>query len=460
MRRFIGTKSLYKKIITIAVPIMIQNLITNFVALIDNIMVGRIGTEQMSGVAIVNQIFMVFNLAVFGAVSGAGIFCAQFFGKGDNEGVRHTMRFKIITALLITVIGTAVFVLWGENLISSYLHDAEKGIDLVKTFECAKSYMTIMLAGNLAFALEQAYSSTLREGGNTTMPMVAGIIAVVTNTFLNWLLIFGVGIFPKMGVQGAALATVISRILQVLIVIGWTHMNRNKLTYPKGLYRNFKIPLPLAKRIMFKGFIPLVTNETLWAAGMAMLTQCYSLRGIDVVAGLNISTTVVNLFNVLFIATGSGIAVIQGQLLGAGKFDEAKDAAPKLIAFSTVICVGVGAVMAAFSSVFPMAYNTTDNVKELAKVFILISAFFMPMHGMCHSTYFTIRSGGKTGITFLFDSGYTWAVAVPFAYCLSHFTKLDIFLVYFLCQAIELIKCFVGAILVKNDVWISNIVTD
>lgn len=460
IKNFIGTRSFYKKILTIAIPIMIQNLITNFVALIDNIMVGQVGTEQMSGVAIINQIFMVFNLAVFGSVSGAGIFCAQFFGKGDNEGVRHTFRFKIITAIVITILGTAVFLLLGDGLIMSYLHDAEKGIDLVKTFESAKGYMLIMLVGNLAFALEQAYSSTLREGGNTTLPMIAGIVAVVTNTFLNWMLIFGIGFFPEMGVLGAALATVISRYIQVLIVICWTHLNRNRLVFPKGLYRSMKIPVALAKSIFFKGFIPLVINETLWAAGMAMLTQCYSLRGIDVVAGLNISTTVVNLFNVLFIATGSGIAVMLGQMLGAGKFQEAKESAPKLIAFSTILCIGVGLVMALLSPLFPKVYNTTADVKYLATIFILISALFMPMHGMCHATYFTIRSGGKTGITFLFDSGYTWVVVVPFAYGLSHFTGLNIFVVYFLCQTIELIKCVIGAILIKKDVWISNIVDE
>ncbi len=458
MKRLIGSKDLYKKIIKLAIPIMVQNLITNFVALIDNIMIGAVGTEQMSGVAIVNQIFFVFNLAVFGAVSGAGIFCAQFFGKGDYNGVRHTLRFKIISAIAITAVGMGVFLLLGDNLITSFLHDADKGIDLALTFDSAKTYMLIMLVGNVAFALESAYSSTLREGGNTTVPMAAGIAAIITNTCLNWLLIFGIGPFPELGVAGAAIATVISRFVQVSIVIFWTHKNRNRLVYPKGLYRGFKIPLALAKRITVKGFLPLVLNETLWAAGMAMLTQCYSLRGIDVVAGLNISTTVSNLFNVMFIAIGSGVSIIQGQFLGAGKFYEAKDSAPKLIAFSTVICIFVGAVMASLSSVFPMVYNTSEHIKSLATNFILLSALFMPIHGMCHSTYFTIRAGGKTGITFLFDSGYTWLVAVPLAYCLAHFTDLGIFTVYFLVQGAEMAKCIIGGVLVSKNVWLSNIV--
>jgi len=288
--------------------------------------------------------------------------------------------------------------------------------------------------------------------------MVAGICAILTNTCLNFLLIFGIGPFPELGVSGAAIATVISRFLQIAIIAFWTHKNRERLIYPKGLYRSFRVPGALTKRIMKKGFIPLVLNETLWGAGMAMLTQCYSVRGIDVVAGLNISTTVVNLFNVMFIAIGVGISVILGQMLGGGEFEAAKDAAPRLIAFSALTCVGVGAVMASLSWLFPMAYNTSDGVREFATAFIIVSAIFTPLHGMAHSTYFTLRSGGKTGITFLFDSGYTWVVAVPFAFFLSRYTNLHIFNVYFLCQGVEILKCMVGAYLVKKNVWISNIV--
>ena len=130
MGKLIGSWSFYKKTLMIAIPVMIQNLITNFVALIDNIMVGQVGTEQMSAVAIVNQLFFVYNLTIFGAISGAGIFCAQFFGKGDIEGVRNTFRFKILTVSVLTGIGIAVFLLFGDNLITMYLHDAEEGIDL------------------------------------------------------------------------------------------------------------------------------------------------------------------------------------------------------------------------------------------------------------------------------------------------------------------------------------------
>lgn len=458
MRKLIGSWSFYKKTLIIAVPIMVQNLITNFVALIDNIMVGQVGTEQMTGVAIVNQLMFVFNLAVFGALSGSGIFSAQFFGKGDREGVKHTVRFKLITVSFMCLVGIFVFGFASDGLINMYLSGEAGEINSLLTFRCAKNYIVIMIIGLVPFALEQVYSSTLREEGITTVPMYAGIVAVVTNTLLNALLIFGLGPFPTLGVQGAAIATVIARFIQAAIVIIWTHKNRDTLVYPKGLYRSLFVPRDLMKHICIKGLIPLTANEFLWSMGIAALTACYSIRGVDVVAGQNIASTVVNLFNVLFIAFGSGISVVIGQMLGASEFEEAEDAAPKLIFFSTAMCVVVGAVMSVCAPLFPQLYNTTQNVRELATAFIIISAIWMPAHGMLHATYFTLRSGGKTVITFFFDCGFSWIVSVPLAYCLASFTSLDIVKIYFIVQSAELIKCVIGYVLIKKGVWLSNIV--
>lgn len=454
MKKLIGSWSFYKKTLLIAIPIMVQNLITNFVALIDNIMVGGKGTELMSGVAIVNQLLFVFNLAVFGALSGSGIFSAQFFGKGDKEGVKHTMRFKLITAFVICVISIVVFIFAGEPLINLYLKGESGDIDVLLTLKSAEEYMAIMLIGLVPFALEQVYSGTLREGGISTVPMYAGITAVITNISLNYLFMYVL----NWGVAGAAIATVISRFVQAGIVIVWTHRKRNSLVYPKGLYRSFFVPKELVKKISIKGLLPLTANECLWSLGIAVLSACYSIRGVEVVAGQNISNTVVNLFNVLYISFGCGVSVVIGQMLGANELEKAKESAPKLIFFSSVLCVGVGLVMALCAPLFPLLYKTGDNVRELAKWFIIVSAIWMPAHGMLHATYFTLRSGGKTVITFLFDSGFSWAVSVPLAFCLANFTSLNIIVIYFIVQSAEIIKCIIGGVLIKKGVWLSNIV--
>ena len=190
-KKYIGNAAFYKMALAVAIPIMIQNGITNFVSLLDNIMVGRVGTEQMTGVAIVNQLIFVFNLAIFGAVSGAGIFGAQYYGKGDWDGVRQTFRFKLLVCTALTVLGACIFLLFGEDLILLYLKGDGSPEQIAASLGYAKEYLLIMLVGFIPFTLSQCYSGTLRETGQTVVPMVSGVVSVVVNLCFNTLLIFG-----------------------------------------------------------------------------------------------------------------------------------------------------------------------------------------------------------------------------------------------------------------------------
>ena len=458
MKSFTKNKGFYQMVLAIALPVMIQNGITNFVNLLDNIMVGAVGTEQMSGVAIVNQLMFVFNISIFGVISGAGIFGAQFFGSGRHDGVRHTFRFKIICCSLLTGAAALLFFFFGENLISLYLHGEDGGLNLAATLFYGKQYLLVMILGLLPFGIEQAYTSTLKECGETVVPMMAGVAAVLVNLVLNYILIFGKFGAPALGAEGAAVATVTARCVETAIVVLWTHKNRERTPFIVGAFRSFHIPADLVGRIFKKG-TPLIVNECLWAGGMATLMQCYSVRGLAVVAGLNISSTINNVFNVVYIAFGSAVSIIIGQLLGAGKMEEARETDYRLIRFSVVSCVIVGLILACLAPLFPKIYNTTGEVKELSVKFIRILAFYMPLHAFLHASYFTLRSGGKTIITFLFDSVFMWVVSIPIAFFLSRYTAIPIVPLYFLCQMAEVIKCVIGFVLVKKGVWIQNIIS-
>lgn len=455
--KLIGDKRFYKMVLLIAVPIMIQNGITNFVSLLDNIMVGQVGTEQMTGVAIVNQLIFVYNLCIFGGVSGAGIFTAQFFGQKDDEGVANTFRFKLWMAAILTGITILILVVFGEPLIQMYLNGNQDGGDTAAALFYGKKYLCIMLAGLPAFMVVQVYASTLRECGSTITPMKAGITAVIVNLVFNYLLIYGKFGFPELGVAGAAVATVLSRYVEAVIVVSWTHAHKEQNTYIKGLYRTMKIPVYLVKRILIKG-TPLLLNETMWAAGMALLLQCYSVRGMNVVAGMNISNTISNLFNVVFIALGDSVAIVVGQLLGAGKMEEAKDTDRKMIVFSVMCCTVVAMVMLVIAPLFPQLYNTNPASRELAKYFIMVTAVFMPQQAFLHAAYFTLRSGGKTIVTFFFDSVFICCISVPIAYILGHFTELYVVYIFIAVQMADIIKCIIGFVLVKKGVWLQNIV--
>lgn len=454
---FIGDKAFYRTVFALLLPVVLQNALTNFVSLLDNVMIGRVGTDQMNGVSIVNQLIFVFNLCIFGGLAGAGIFTAQFFGKKDHDGVRSTFRFKLITCVLLFIVGTAVFLSMHQPLIGSYLHEGSMTGDIAATALYAKDYLMVMLWGLLPYAVGQVYASTLRETGETVVPMKAGIIAIFVNLVFNYLLIFGRLGFPQLGVEGAAIATVLSRYIECGIIVCWTHMHKQEHPFIRGAYRTLRVPASLTAQMLKKG-LPLLINEFLWSSAMAMLTQCYSTRGLAVVAGLNICTTIANLFNAVWLSMGTVVAIMVGQQLGASEFDRAKQTVRRLLAISVSGAAVLALIMCLFAPIFPLMYNTTSEVRSLAARLLIIVALSGPLHAFCHACYFTLRSGGKTLITFLFDSAYMWAVSIPLAWILSNRTSLPILPIYAICQYIDITKCFIGAFLLKKGVWINNIV--
>lgn len=459
LKRYFGNKQFYKMALLVAVPIMIQNGITNFVGMLDNIMVGKIGTIEMTGVSIANTLFFVFNLAIFGAISGAGIFTAQFYGSSDKQGMRDTFRFKLLICLLLTAVGVVIYLLFGDSLIRHYLKGEGALTDIEASFRAGKEYSLVMLFGLLPFAIVQCYSGTLRETGQTVVPMTAGIVSVCINLILNYILIFGHFGAPRLGVRGAAIATVISRFAELLIVALWTAGHKQKASFIEGAFRSMRIPALLFGRIVRKG-LPLLINETLWSGGMALLVQCYSLRSYNVISATNISNTLTNVFSVAFIAMGNAIGIIVGQQLGAGETEKARDTDRKLIVFSMLLTVVIAAISVSFAWAFPKIYNTSADIRHLATQLILVYAAVMPLNCFVNAAYFTMRSGGKTLITFLFDSFYVWAVSVPAAYLLVHFTALPIIPLYAIVNGLDLLKCIVGYVLIKRGVWVNNIVSN
>ena len=457
--RFIGNKAFYKSVVTLLIPIVIQQFITSFVSLLDNIMVGSLGTEAISAASIANQVMLVFILAVFGGMSGASIYGAQFFGKGDTDGMRYTFRCKMYFGVLISAAAILVYLFFGESFIAAFLKGESNGGDLALTQRGGCDYLNIMLWGLPPFALVQVYAGTLREAGETRAPMFAGICAILTNLFGNWVLIFGHLGAPAMGVQGAAIATVVSRYVELLIVASHAHRHTDKYPFFAGAYKSLYVPGSLAMKI-FRTATPLLINEILWSLGMTFITQFYSSRGLNAVAALNINGTAWNLFSVIMMGMGSAVAIMVGQRLGAGKMEEARDVDRKLIFLTEVIHVIIGVSMVLAAPLVPRLYNVSEEVRDLTRQLLMIAGCALPIHSFAHVTYFTIRSGGRTVITFLFDAVYTWVIAVPLAFCLTRFTELTITQVYFCVQFVDILKVMIGLIMLKSDFWARNVVNE
>ncbi len=460
LKRYVGDRAFYRHVFAIAIPIIIQNGITNFVSMLDNVMVGQVGDVQMTGVSIVNGLLFVFNLCIFGASSGAGIFTAQFHGTGDQAGIRHTFRFKTLACLLLTVVGVGIFLLAGDPLIHLYLTGEGDAAQAAQALQYGRQYLLVMLMGLPAFALSNVYASTLRETGQTFVPMVAGVAAVFVNLIFNYILIFGHFGAPALGVQGAAIATVLSRYVELAIIALWTHTHPEKNPYIRGVYRSFRIPGRLLGSMIKKG-MPLLINEFLWSSGMAVLNQCYSTCGLDVVPAMNISSTLYNLGSVVYLSMGNAVGIIMGQLLGAGTEEaEIRSTNRKLIVVSIASGLVFGALMAGVSGLFPLLYKTTDARRHLATQLICISAFMLAFNSYTNAAYFTLRSGGQTVVTFLFDSCFVWCFCVPLAFCLSRFTGMGILPLYMICQGTDFIKCILGAYMIKKGKWIQNLVAE
>lgn len=452
-------RSIYARTLSLAVPMMIQNGIANAVGLVDNIMVGSLGTEAITGVSISGQLVFVYALSIFGGVSGPGIYGAQYYGKGDYEGVRMVFRLKFWICLAVMIAFGLVFSFYGENLIAMYLRGEAGDLDSALTMLRAREYLEIMMLSLIPFTIGQVYYSSLRECGDSFKPMVCVIIAVITDVVFNYLLIFGKFGFPQLGVKGAALATFIARIVEICVLIFWVHFSKDKTEFLIGVYKSLKVPLFQAKAILIKG-LPIFVNETLWSASQAALTQCYSLRGQSIIAGINISNALCNLLNVVFIALGSSVGILIGQMLGSGELKKAKESATKLAWFSVGLTAVVSVVLFVVAPYFPEIYNTSMDVKEHAKYFIIISAAFFPLMALLNSLYFTLRSGGKTVVTFLFDSVSCWVVSFPIAFILSNYTDASIYIILISVYSVDILKCFIGYILVKRGVWITNLVAE
>ena len=359
---------------------------------------------------------------------------------------------------MLTAVAVLVLVLLQTPLINLYLHDGSVEGDLELTLKYGKDYLAVMLIGLLPYAVSQVIGSTMRETGHTVMPMLAGLAAVVVNCTGNYILIFGHFGAPVMGVVGAAIATVASRFVEMLLLIIYTAARKTVFPAFRGVFtRLFSIERELLKNIFKKG-MPLFVNEMLWAIGMSGLAMCYSKRGLAVVTGYNIASTVINVFNIAYMALGNAVGIIIGKYLGAGEYEEAVDIDRKLIAFSVFVGTVMGIILLCTAGLFPRIYNTTAEAKTVARQMLMVTACLFPFQSFMHTCYFTLRSGGKTFITFIYDSVFVCCVSFPLAFVLAEFTTLSILPIYIICNSVEIIKAIIGFVMLKKRIWINKIV--
>ena len=460
MKKYFGDKSFYKKVILIALPIMLQQGITQFVSLLDNVMIGNFSDTAMAGVSVVNQIIFVFNFVIIGALAAVGIYIAQYFGANDQHNQMLCFRLKFWVGLIILLLMILIILIFGDYLINAFLTNPSSQEEKLAIETSAKDYLFIISFTFLPYTISQIYSSTLREVGETVKPMIAGAIAVVVNgIFTMWFIYGGLGV-PAMGASGAAIATLIARIVEMLFLIFFTHKHHKKFNFVEGVFKSVYVPKRIIKNVLIKG-TPLIFNELLWSLGTTLLLRIYSNRGTDILKAFSISSTTTNLFYIIFGAMASAISIMVGQSLGAGNLEEAVDNDRKLIMFSVIVCFIFGIILACIAPIIPMLYkDTSQDVRKLATSLMFVIAGCMIIFSFNTSCFYTLRAGGVTFVTFLFDSLFVWVVSLPLALVLVKLTDASIVLVYFVVQITEIIKSVIGYLLIKSKIWVKNLVVE
>jgi putative MATE family efflux protein len=444
IKNLIGDKAFYKMTFTVALPIMVQNFITNFVSMLDNLMVGNLGTEQISGVSIVNQLVFVFNLAIFGALSGAGIFTAQYFGKRDTDGIRFTVRFKVIITAVILLAGILIFTFFNEPLINMYLHEGDDNGNLALTLDYGQKYLNVIMWGFLPFCITQIFSSSLRETGETVAPMVAGFIAVVVNCSFNWVLIFGKLGFPQLGVEGAAIATCISNAVACVYFIVYLIIQKQKETILDFNPTNLKIKSKVSLDILSSGLSSflMLLMAIFSNASINKLMSSYSAAAIS---GVSIAKKV----DLCIIAFAQGLSNGILPLIGYNFASGDKKRMHKIIKFSMTLVLTFSISCIVLFFLFPrpivsIFIKDTETI-DFASSFLRILCVSMPLTAILfifNTVFQGTKQNGKALVTIVLRKGI---VDIPLMIALN--LVIPIYGVVMSQPIVDVIGTIVGLIL-------------
>ncbi|HKL47216.1 MAG TPA: MATE family efflux transporter [Candidatus Izemoplasmatales bacterium] len=447
MKKILADRTFYKRVLLVTFPIILQQLLTSSVQLADNLMVGTLGELAIGSVSVVNQMYFVVIIVTFGAMGGAGIFSAQYFGSKQFEQLKQTFRFKLLIAFLLSSIAILIFTLFGEFFISLFT-------DNPITIAWGVDYLNIAKWVMIPMTLSSAISTTFREIGITKPLLKISVIAILSNVLLNYLLIFGHLGFPRLGIEGAAIATLVSRSIEfalLFVLLVWKGQIFNT-----HIFELFKINSLLLKLIIITA-IPLVINEFLFSFGQTMFMQSYATRGDNALAAINITNTISQLVFITFGGIGTAVAVFIGNTLGENKLAEAKENSKKIIVFALAFAFILGILLFVLSFFVLNLYDISIDTKNIARFNIRVNAFVIPVISLYMVLYFTLRSGGDTRSTMLMDSGYIWVVQVPTVVLLSRLTDLRVIYLFLIIQLLEIPKVALAYSRYKKDYWVKNL---
>lgn len=455
MKKYIGDKRFYKQVFTLILPIMLQQLFVSIAGYVDNLMINEYGDGVLAynGVSAANRLMFVCNFVWMGLAATASIFIAQYFGAKNKEKIKESIRLSLVVEIIFGIIGMLIFLLFGNMVVDSYVQDP-----ISRSY--GYDYISVMATGVIFIALNTAISNCLRSVKKTTLPLVAGTIGIVVNVCLNYCFIFGNFGFPELGAIGAALATVISKVVEFIVfIIAIIIMKEENF---KGLFKSLKISKSLVEEYIRKG-IPLVTNELLWALGMVILTAMYTYKNDLWYNAYSYSQNISDLFFIVFAGIGTGTAVIVGESLGKSDFERAEKDFYSMKGLSVIMGGFVGILMVITSPYISLMFNPTPEVKSIMIKVLSVTAIFCAVYCYNSVCFFVLRSGGDTTRAFILDQTPTYLIAIPLASLLGiNASKwgLALPLIYLITHSSDIFKIFLANFFVRKKTWLVNLTTE
>ncbi len=451
IRDLIGDREFYKTFFKLAIPITLQYFFAASLNLIDNIMVGQLGEVELAAVGLANQVYFLLLLFLLGIGGGASIFASQFWGKNDIKNIRRVLGLSVIISLSSSLVFFVVSFFNARAILGIFSDD-------ILVIDLGSKFLAISSFGYAMIAVTACYAAVLRSTGEVRLPMRVNVIALITNTVLNIVLVFGLFGFPKLGVVGSAIATVIARTVEITILLTVTY--RKKYVVAARLREMIDIPAELFKRFV-SSTGTVVVKDTAWAIGMVLYMVIYAKMGTEVVASLNIVATVRQLAFVLFNGIASACLVMVGNQIGAGDDPKAFLYGKRFLIITSMVGVVMGIITITGSKLILAPYNISANVFRDSTLLLYVFAGYTPMIVFNMVTIVgVLRGGGDTMFCLVLDLVAVYAIGLPLAIMgqtIWNFSIAGVYALITLQEVFKFILCFWRFI---SKRWINNLVND
>ena len=446
MKKFIGDKKFYMITLSIALPIMAQQFVTTFVNLIDNMMIGSVGSLALTSVTVANKVYLIFNSSMFGICGAASIFIAQYYGAKDDESCQKILNINIVCGLIIAGIFVLALFLFPKQLMEIFSSNPDVIHESLR-------YLQFAVYTYVPYAITSCVMMALRAIGINKIQLGIGIVTVMMNTVLNYILIFGHFGISALGVQGAAIATAIARFVEMCIYL--FILLKKRYIFHLSLQELFHLDFGLIQS-MIKKAVPLTINEILFSLGLTMIFISYMRCDESLISAISVVDTVMQIAYIIFGGLSSAVSILIGNRLGANQIQEAKDNARLLLTFGVMIGVGITIIFILVAPIIASFYNVEEIIKQTIVSLIRIKSLLLPVYVYNVCIFFILRAGGDALSTMIMDSGFLWCAGVLVSTVLSMFVDMPLVLLFTIVESCDVFKLFVATYFFRKEKWAKN----